>query len=69
MSVKDKNGNDCDLYFDTDCLEHLNTKWALGRKQVIISKSNVFFEHDENKSLIPLKNANIRGKCDWKEAY
>lgn len=60
-----------DLYFDTDCIELLENKWQLSKKQVIISAQNFYFQKDENKILTPLKKANKRGTngVDWKKAY
>jgi len=69
MYPKDNNGNDRQLYFDTDCLEYFERIWTLSKKQVIVSAISFYFKKDENKILTPLKNANKHGKCDWKRAY
>ena len=60
-----------DLYFDTDCLNYLEQKWVLSKKQVLVSAPTMYFEKDENKILTPLKKANKRGESgsDWKQAY
>lgn len=60
-----------DLYFDTDCMELLEDKWLLSKKQVIASSINFHFQREENKILTPLKKANKRGDSgsDWKKAY
>lgn len=62
-------GNTRSIFFDTDCLDLLEGKWMLSKKQVNISNINSYFTNDENRILTPLKNANKRGKCDWKQAY
>ena len=60
-----------DLYFDTDCLDYLEKKWALSEKKVIASSVSFYFSKDENKVLTPLKRANKRGDsgAEWKKAY
>lgn len=60
---------DRDIFFDTDCLALLESKWELSKKVVISSYINFHFVKDENKILKPLHNAHIRGKADWKKAY
>jgi len=32
-----------DLFFDTDCLDLLETKWLLSKKKIIISAYNFYF--------------------------
>lgn len=60
-----------DLYFDTDCMEHLENTWSLSKKQVIVSAQNFYFIKTENQILTPLYKANKRGASgsDWKKAY
>lgn len=60
-----------DLFFDTDCIDLLETKWILSKKQIIVSATNFHFQNDENKVLYPLKKANKRGSsgADWAKAY
>ena len=62
---------DKDLYFDTDCIQLLEDKWLLSKKQVIASSINFHFLREENKILTPLNKANKRGtsSSDWKKAY
>ena len=62
---------DKDLYFDTDCIQLLEDKWLLSKKQVIASSLNFHFLREENQILTPLKKANKRGtsSSDWKKAY
>lgn len=70
-----KNGgtkpDDINLFFDTDCLELLENKWQLSKKQVQISAPNFYFTLPENQVLTPLRKANKRGtsSSDWKKAY
>lgn len=63
--------DDNKLYFDTDCLDLLETKWKLSKKQVQISAPNFYFTLPENQVLTPLKEANKRGasSSDWQKAY
>ena len=60
-----------DLFFDTDCIDLLETRWMLSKKQIIVSSTNFHFQNDENKMLYPLKKANKRGSsgADWAKAY
>lgn len=60
-----------DLFFDTDCLELLENKWLLSKKQVQVSAPNFYFDLVENKVLTPLKKANKRGtsSSDWLKSY
>lgn len=70
-SIVDTNGNKRDLYFDTDCLDSLENKWRLSKKQVIVSTSSFYFSDDVNRILTPLYKANKRGTSGskWKQAY
>ena len=58
-----------DIYFDTDCIALLNTKWKLENKVVIIVASGTNFTKDENRILVPLKDADKRSKAYWAKAY
>lgn len=60
-----------DLYFDTDCMELLENKWLLSKKQVLVSAQNFYFTTTNNKILTPLNKSNKRGTSgsDWKKAY
>lgn len=70
-----KNGgakpDDINLFFDTDCLDLLENKWQLSKKQVQVSAHNFYFALPENQVLTPLKKANKRGtsSSDWQKAY
>lgn len=71
MSPKDNDGKDRDLYFDTDCLELLESKWKISKKKVKISAIGVFLSKPENVILTPLNKSNKRGTSGskWKQAY
>ncbi len=62
---------DEEMYFDTVCMNHLNTLWNLDAKVVMVVSPNVYFEKDENKILRPLHKAHKRGtsSSDWNKAY
>jgi hypothetical protein len=63
--------DDNDLYFDTDCINLLETKWNLSKKVIYVSSINFYLSSQENLELKPLKKANKRGSSssDWKKAY
>ena len=63
--------DDVNLFFDTDCLNLLESKWQLSKKQVQVSAPNFYFLQTENQILTPLKKANKRGtsSSDWQKAY
>lgn len=71
MSPTDSQGNDRDLYFDTDCLGLLEKTWLLGKKQIAVSAINYYCEKTENRILTPLHKACKRGASGskWKQAY
>jgi len=60
-----------ELFFDTDCLNLLETKWLLSRKKIQVTSPNFYFSLEENQVLTPLKKANKRGSSssDWLRAY
>lgn len=60
-----------DLFFDTDCLDLLEKKWFLGKKQISVSAINFYFIDGKNKILTPLYKSNKRGNSGskWKQAY
>ena len=53
--------SDEEMYFDTVCMNHLNTLWNLDAKVVMVVSPNIYFEKDENKILRPLHKAHKRG--------
>jgi len=68
-SMIDEDGKEKQLFFDTDCLDFLENKWSLGKKNVLIVGTDTYFENEVSRTLAPLFKANLRGKCDWKKAY
>lgn len=60
-----------DLYFDTDCLALLESKWTLSKKVVMISSPILYTIKPENQRFTPLHKASKRGTSgsDWKKAY
>ena len=56
-------------FFDTDCLNYLNEKWFLSKKKIQVVSGQFYFDSDENKMLIPLNKAHVRGKEKWIKAY
>ena len=63
--------DDKDLYFDTDCLALLESKWSLSKKVVMISSPIFYLKEDDNIYLTPLHKAHKRGasSADWQKAY
>lgn len=63
--------NGKDLFFDTDCLGLLESKWNLSKKVIFISTPYLYFNKNENKILTPLRKANKRGtsSAKWLQAY
>ena len=60
-----------DLYFDTDCLQLLDTKWNLSQKIVFVSSPFFYFVDTANIILTPLRKAHQRGSSSskWQQAY
>ena len=69
MNGGDSELADEEMYFDTVCIKHLNDKWKLNDKVVLVVSPDIYFEEESSKVLTPLHNAHKRGKCDWKKAY
>lgn len=71
MSPTDPQGNNRDLYFDTDCLDLLEQKWILSKKQIAVSAVNFYLADKKYKELTPLYKACKRGTSGskWKQAY
>ena len=66
----DKNGDERDLYYDTDCIKLLVETWAVNKKKLQISNPNMYFT--PAKSIItPLHKAHKRGTSSskWQQAY
>ncbi len=64
-------GEEKDLFFDTDCIEFLNNKFKICKKEINVTATNMFFEVEKNKVLQPLNKSNKRGTSgsNWKQAY
>lgn len=60
-----------ELFFDTDCIDLLETKLLLSQKKAFVTSPNFYFQKEENQILTPLKKANKRGSSssDWLKAY
>lgn len=71
ISPTDASGDSRDLYFDTDCLDLLEQKWHISKKEITVSAINVYLVEDKNRILVPLYKANKRGTSGskWKQAY
>ena len=71
MAPIDRNGNTRDLFFDTDCIDYLEQRWKLSKKQITVSGVGFYLSDEKNRVLMPLKKANKRGSsgCKWKQAY
>ena len=69
MNLRDSDGNNRDLLFDSDCLQYLDIKWKLTKKRVKVVCPTFYFKKKENLELQPLKDCNKRGKGRWKKAY
>ena len=67
---KDENGEERDLYFDTDCLALIEKTYQLSKKEIIISAVSFYFE-DADCIITPLHKAYKRGTSGskWKQAY
>lgn len=63
--------DDKGLYFDTDCLALLESKWSLSKKVVMISSPIFYLKEDDNIYLTPLHKAHKRvtSSSDWQRAY
>ena len=63
--------NNNELFFDTDCINLIETNWLLSKKKVLVTSPNFHFSQVDNQILTPLKKANKRGNssADWLKAY
>ncbi len=71
MTPTDTNGDVRDLYFDTDCLDLLEQKWHISKKEITVSAINLYLTEEKHRLLLPLHKANKRGTSGskWKQAY
>lgn len=62
---------DRDLYFDTDCMGLLESKWLLSKKTIFINTPYFYFNDPANTTLTPLYNTFKRRKSasKWQRAY
>jgi len=68
MNPKDAEGEERFLNYDFDCLKMLDRKWKLSKKQIILVATTMYFEKDENRIFLPLKNAH-KGEASWQKSY
>lgn len=70
MNPVDDNGEKRDLYFDTDCLQLIENKYFVSKKEVIISATTFYFEEGD-RIISPLHKSYKRGTSGskWKQAY
>lgn len=70
MNQTDVNGEKRDMYFDTDCLELIESKYLISKKEVIISAPTFYFE-EADRRIFPLYKSYKRGTSGskWKQAY
>ena len=70
MNLVDDNGKKRDLYFDTDCLQLIEDKYFISKKEVIISATTFYFEEGD-RIISPLHKSYKRGTrgSKWKQAY
>ena len=59
------------VYFDTDCLALLESKWKIGKKVIQVSSPYLYFEKEKNRILTPLYKASKSGdkSAEWMRAY
>lgn len=71
MSLTDEEGNIRDLYFDTDCIDLLENKWHICKKEITVTAPSLYFVEDKHRIITPLYKANKRGTSGskWKQAY
>lgn len=69
MNPDDGNGNTRTLYFDSDCIQHLDLQWKITKKAVNVVSPVFYFSKPENLVFLPLKNCNKQGSGRWKKAY
>lgn len=69
MNPDDGNGNTRTLYFDSDCIQHLDLQWKITKKAVNVVSPVFYFIKPENLVFLPLKNCNKQGSGRWKKAY
>ena len=71
MEPVNSSGKPRNIYFDTDCLNFLDQKWNLSKKQITVSAVNFHFSNENYKIITPLHKSHIHGTngSEWKQAY
>jgi len=69
VKVFNKNGDERNLYFDTDCISHLDRLWGICEKEIFISSEKIYLKKEENSCIRPLKKGNVRSGAEWNIAY
>lgn len=69
MTPVDESGKSRTLYFDQDCIQHLDVNWNITKKVVYVVTPAFYFTQQENLILKPLKNCDKPSKGRWKKAY
>ena len=59
MNPDDGNGNTRTLYFDSDCIQHLDLQWKITKKAVNVVSPVFYFSKPENLVFLPLKNGKL----------
>lgn len=63
------NGKERDLFFDTDCIKHLDDLWGICEKEIIVSSEKFYFEEPKNIIIHPLHKGCKRSGAKWNKAY
>lgn len=66
----DDDGNQRELYFDTDCIKFIVDTWGIDKKKLQITNPNMYFS-PEKAIITPLHKAHKRGTSSskWQQAY
>jgi len=68
MNPHDDAGKERYLNYDFDCLKLLDIRWKLSKKRIVLVAISMYFEKEENRIFLPLKNAH-KGEASWQKAY
>ncbi len=69
VKVYGDDGKERDLFFDTDCINHLDNIWGICEKEIIVSSEKFYFEKEDNMLIRPLHKGNKRSGAKWNKAY
>lgn len=63
--------NGPELFFDTDCIQHLVDLWKIDKKVVHVSSPSLYLGDENNIRMTPLYKDNKRGisSADWNKGY